>query len=71
MGALARRHGFVLEEQMTLPSVSASGLYERIRYSREVSAVKAAFLTVAISAARPFFAVLPADIEVWFLRRKG
>lgn len=71
MGALASRHGFVLEQRMTLPSVSASGLYERIRYSREVSAAKAAFLTVAITAASPLFAVLPADIEVWFLRRRG
>ncbi|MBZ4416811.1 bifunctional 2-polyprenyl-6-hydroxyphenol methylase/3-demethylubiquinol 3-O-methyltransferase UbiG [Myxococcus sp. RHSTA-1-4] len=69
--ALARRHGFRLEAQMALPSVSTQGLYARIRYSRDVSVPKAVALTAAVGMASPLLAVLPPDIEVWFLRRQA
>lgn len=68
---LGRRHGFELEQKMTLPSVAAKGLYARIRFSREVSAPKAVVLTVAITLLTPVLAVLPSDIETWFLRRQA
>lgn len=67
--ALAQRNGFQLESRMTLPSVAVRGLYSRIRYSREVPVVKALALTAAVAMASPLLRALPADIEVWFLRR--
>lgn len=70
VAALARRHGFELEQKMTLPSVSSNGLYARIRFSRDVSVPKAVVLTMAITVLIPFLAVLPSDIETWFLRRR-
>jgi hypothetical protein len=69
LARLAGKAGFVLEAQTRLPSVAVRGLYARIRYSREVSAIKALTLTVAMTLLAPFLAVLPADIEVWILRR--
>jgi len=69
MKALAERFGFRLESRMTLPSVAVRGLYSRIRYARDVSMIKALALTTAVTLASPVLAVLPSDIEVWFLRR--
>ena len=69
--AMARRHGFVLESRMALPSVAVRGLYSRIRYSRDVSLAKAVTLTAAVTMASPALAMLPPDIEVWFFRRPG
>lgn len=66
--ALAQRNGFELVQRMVLPSVAVSGLYSRIRYSREVSAAKAAIIAGAVTLAKPVLSVLPSDIEVWFLR---
>lgn len=68
---LGERYGFTLTGSERLPSVSVSGLYSRVRYSKKVSAVKAAILTAAISAAVPALALLPPDIEVWFLGKNG
>ncbi|GGY14399.1 hypothetical protein GCM10008098_01490 [Rhodanobacter panaciterrae] len=68
--ALAERHGFTLLASERLPSVSISGLYSRVRYSKDVSPVKALLLTLAVAVAIPALAVLPPDIEVWFLRRE-
>lgn len=66
---LARRHGFEVIKSQNLPSVSASGLYSRIRYSKNASVLNASLMTVAVTCAIPALAVLPPDIKVWFLRR--
>lgn len=67
---LAERHGFTLLASERLPSVSISGLYSRVRYSKDVSPMKALFLTLAVAGAIPALAVLSPDIKVWFLSRK-
>ncbi len=69
MTRLATNAGFTLESRTHLPSVAVRGLYSRVRYSRDVPAAKALFLTVAVTLMAPLLAVLPADIEVWILRR--
>ncbi len=66
---LAHKAGFELEARSRLPAVSVRGLYARIRYARDVPAIKAMALVVAISLLAPLLTVLPADIEVWCLRR--
>ena len=66
---LAHKAGFELEARSRLSAVAARGLYARIRYARDVSTIKAMTLTLAISLLAPWLAVLPADIEVWCLRR--
>lgn len=68
--ALAVRHGFSLLASERLPSVSISGLYSRVRYSKGVSPLEASFLTLAVAGAIPALAVLSPDIKVWFLSRK-
>lgn len=68
MTAIAARHGFRLESRSTLPSMTVKGLYARLRYSRDVSAVKAGVMATAITLASPLLAVLPADINVWTFR---
>jgi SAM-dependent methyltransferase len=70
MAPLAERHGFTMLASERLPSVSISGLYSRVRYSKGVSPVKAVLLTLAVATAIPALAVLSPDIKVWFLRRK-
>jgi SAM-dependent methyltransferase len=67
---LAERHGFTLLASERLPSVSISGLYSRVRYSKDVSPLKALLLTLTVAVVIPALAVLPPDIEVWFLRRE-
>jgi SAM-dependent methyltransferase len=67
---LAKRHGFTLLTSERLPSVSTSGLYSRVRYSKDVSPLKALLLTLAVAGAIPALAVLSPDIKVWFLSRK-
>jgi hypothetical protein len=69
MTKIAGRHGFSMEATQRLPSVSLSGLYSRIRYSKEVPPLKAALMAFVVACAVPALAVLPPDIEVWFLRR--
>ncbi len=66
---LARKAGLSLAGRTHLASLTVRGLYARIRYSRDVSAIKALALTVAVSLLAPLLAVLPPDIEVWILRR--
>lgn len=70
VSGLAARNGFLLESHMDLPSVAVKGLYARINYAGRVGVAKAAILTTAIALASPFLRVLPADIEVWFLRKR-
>lgn len=69
--ALAGRHGFRLEDRMSLPSMKVQGLYSRIRYAKDVPVAKAMAMTAALGVAYPVLAVLPPDIEVWFLRKSG
>ncbi|MDE2407760.1 MAG: methyltransferase domain-containing protein [Xanthomonadaceae bacterium] len=66
---LAHKAGFSVDGRTRLASMTVHGLYARIRYSREVPAFKALVLTLALGAMAPLLAVLPADIEVWSLRR--
>ena len=66
---LAAKARFGLDSQTRLPSVAVRGLYARVRYSRDVSVIKALALTVAVTLIAPFLAILPPDIEVWILRR--
>ncbi len=68
---LALKNGFLLEQTMALPSVSLSGLYDRIHCAGQVNALKAAALTMAVAMAYPLIRMLPSDIEVWFLRKEG
>lgn len=68
---MAVNHGFLPIESHRLASVSAAGLHSRIRYSKDVSAVKAAALTLFVGALIPFLSVLPSDIRVWILRKPG
>jgi len=68
MRKIAGRHGFSMTETQRLPSISISGLYSRIRYSKEVSPLKAALMAFVVACAVPVLAVLPPDIEAWFLR---
>jgi SAM-dependent methyltransferase len=67
---LAGKAGFVLESRKHLASVAVRGLYARVRYARDVTATKAALLTLAVALMSPLLAVLPPDIEVWILRRQ-
>jgi 2-polyprenyl-3-methyl-5-hydroxy-6-metoxy-1,4-benzoquinol methylase len=69
MSSIASRHGFVLASRSTLPSVSVKGLYSRIRYSRNVSPLKAGAIASVVTALSPFLRILPADISVWIFRR--
>lgn len=66
---LAHDHGFVMESAMSLPSVLLSGLYDRIHCSGQVSAAKAAALTMGVAISYPLIQISPPDIEVWFLRK--
>jgi hypothetical protein len=70
MRMLAEKNGFAMESTMSLPSVSASGLYERIYCSNDISKLKAFAITCIITLAIPLLAILPSDIQVWFLRKR-
>lgn len=66
---IARRHEFVACGTQRLASVSAAGLYDRVRYSREVPAWKAAAVTLAVILMMPVLGFLPSDIRVWLFRK--
>jgi len=66
---LARGHGFEPTGAHRLRSVSTAGLYDRVRYSRDVSPLKAALTTAIVATAVPLLPLLPADIQVWYLTR--
>jgi SAM-dependent methyltransferase len=68
--AICRRAGFTPVARRRLRSVSASGLYSRLRYSRDSSRVGALLMTGVITAAIPLLAILPPDIGVWAFRRE-
>ena len=56
-------------DPLSAATMTVRGLYARIRCSREVSVPKALLLAVTLGLLAPLLAVLPADIEVWSLRR--
>lgn len=66
---LADKAGFSFSGGTRLATMTVRGLYARIRCSREVSVPKALLLAVTLGLLAPLLAVLPADIEVWSLRR--
>jgi len=68
---LGRGQGFDVIKRSTLPSVAASGLYSRIRYSNTVSRLKAVLITFAVLVSIPVLRLLPSDVEVWYLRKCG
>ena len=68
---LSGAHGFRLTARYRLPSVSTSGLYSRIRYSKDISAAKALFLTIVTGLASPALSLLPPDIQVWLFENHG
>ncbi len=47
--AIGQRAGLMLEKTSTLPSISTSGLYARIRYDRNMSAAKAALIAAILT----------------------
>ncbi|MFL6156518.1 MAG: class I SAM-dependent methyltransferase [Marmoricola sp.] len=67
--SIASAAGFTVERTHRLPSVAVRGMYRRIRYAGDVGVLKAAALTVVVTAAVPLLRVLPSDIDVWVLRR--
>lgn len=69
VSGLAKAAGFEIMRQRPLPSVIARGLYSRIRYTREVSAVMATLIASVMTLAIPALRFLPSDIEVWYLRK--
>lgn len=68
---LASKAGFEVIKQTRLPSVSARGLYSRIRYAKDISRMKATILAAAVILSIPALKVLPSDIDVWYLRKTG
>jgi len=69
MRTLAENNGFSMESVLSSPSVAANGLYERIHCSNNVSKPKAFAIANIVTLGIPFLAILPPDIEVWFLRK--
>ena len=69
--AIGQRAGLMLEKTSTLPLISTSGLYARIRYDRNMSAAKAALIAAILTILNPILQRMPADIKVWTLRAPG
>lgn len=61
---------FELIKRSRLPSVSAQGLYSRIRYSKEIGPLKASVIALAVLLAIPLLRLLPPDIEIWYFRKR-
>lgn len=68
MAAIAGNAGLKVSAVRTLPSMTARGLYARIRTDRTVSAPKALALSAALTLASPLLRLMPADIKVWLLQ---
>jgi SAM-dependent methyltransferase len=66
---LAKTGKFEMIGRSRLPSVTIQGLYSRIRYSKEVSPLRATFIALAVMLSIPVLSLLPPDIEVWYLRK--
>ncbi len=68
MAAIAANTGLRVSAIRPLPSMSARGLYARIRTDRNVSFAKAAGIASVLTVASPALSMMPADIKVWFLQ---
>lgn len=68
---LASKAGFEVVDSFSPPTATYSGLYSRVRYDRSVSALKAFVMTGVLGLMIPFLTLLPADIRVWMLQKKG
>ncbi|HKR89380.1 MAG TPA: class I SAM-dependent methyltransferase [Phenylobacterium sp.] len=68
---LFRAHGFEPLAHGRLPSMTAKGLWARIRYDRSVSPVKAVGLYVVAAALAVVSDVLPPDIGYFVLRKSA
>lgn len=71
LSTVARGAGLDVTVSRRLPTLLARGLYSRIRCSGDVSRAKALFLAAGILPLVPALKVLPSDITVWILARKG
>jgi SAM-dependent methyltransferase len=63
------RHGFHESARHTLPSVTVKGLWERLRYDPNQSAIAAVVMWPVLAFLAPFLRFLPADIGVQIFRR--
>ncbi|MGH8037792.1 MAG: class I SAM-dependent methyltransferase [Stenotrophomonas sp.] len=68
MAAIGANAGLNIAAVRTLPSMTARGLYARIRTDRTVSAPKALAVSAVLTVASPLVSVMPADIKVWLLQ---
>ena len=66
---MLRSHGFSEIGMHRLASLSTSGLYARVSYSRAVPAWKAMAITALVTAAIPALRLMPSDITVWLFRQ--
>ncbi|ROU07646.1 methyltransferase domain-containing protein [Lysobacter enzymogenes] len=71
LAAVAGRAGLRVTASRRLPTLLASGLYERIMCSGDVSRAKAMALTVGILPLVPALRALPSDITVWLLAEQA
>jgi hypothetical protein len=63
------RHGFELVHAHDLPSVSINGLYDRIRYDKNLGPLKAAVILLAASALVPLIPFMPSDSRYFVFRK--
>jgi hypothetical protein len=65
------RHRFAEVGSHRLASLSASGLYARVRYSRDVPVWKAIAISVVVTLLIPVLRLLPSDISVWLFQKRA
>jgi hypothetical protein len=63
------RHGFRESARHTIPSVTVKGLWKRLCYDPNQSAIAAAVMWPVLAFFAPFLRFLPADIGVQIFRR--
>ena len=66
---LFERAGFILVRRRRLESVATDGLYDRIRYDRAISPVKAWALYAAARAVGVVVRFFPSDIQYFVFRK--
>lgn len=66
---LILKFGFDLRLSRDLPSVSTKGLYDRIRYDKEIGPIKAAILFVAARALVPITKMTASDSRYFVFRK--
>jgi SAM-dependent methyltransferase len=65
---LAQRHGLECVAETVLPSIQIRGLWQRLRYDRTSSRLRAALLYGGILCGFPILRLLPSDIRVFLFR---